>query len=100
MFPVPLSSGVVLQAEVVKSLKLTRPVGGVVVVPENVAVSPKVPDSPAVPVMGLAWVAMVGLALEMTTCSLASAQPVVKALLFPSPRSEERRVGKECRGGR
>jgi hypothetical protein len=66
--------------------KSTDPVGGIDVVPVNVAVSDKVAiATPETPDDGTAWVANVGDAGEIVTVSPGSLHDVVNPLLFGSP---------------
>ena len=69
------------------SVKVTDPVGGATdVVPANVAASlTGLIATPAVPVVGVVEVLIVGDALPMTICSLVPPHAVVNPLLFVSP---------------
>ena len=62
----------------------TVPVGDTAVL-SKVAVSPNVPDTPAVPTAGLATVVMCGLAGLTTICSPVSVQGDVNGSLLVSP---------------
>jgi hypothetical protein len=87
MAPLPLTPATaVVHVLFEYNVKLTDPVGAAFVVPAKVAVSlTGVIATPAVPVVGLVWVVIVGAALPTTICSLPSPQPVVKPTLFASP---------------
>jgi hypothetical protein len=76
-------TGVPVQPLVEYRLKVTFPVG--LAPPDSVAVSLAVIPTPTVPVVGLATVVTVGVALPITTCSLLPPQAVVTDPLFASP---------------
>ena len=84
MVPLPLAPDTAcVQLVSLYSVKLTEPVG--LSPPVMVAVSVIESCWPTVPSVGLADVAMVGLALRMTICSSGSLHLVVKLVLLVSP---------------
>jgi hypothetical protein len=79
--PCPVITGVPVQPLVEYRLKVTFPVG--LAPPDSVAVSLAVIPTPTVPVVGLATVVTVGVALPMITGSSPQAVAVAALLLSP-----------------